>query len=296
VYRRRADPIELTGTRSEYQLVADVRNPDLHEIYSVLSVTALSRDGGRRDYEPFYGFRHPAEGDSRRSYWHVQRRDSPKAMRDRDAGTDLFISLVDLDTAPSVPNEWILETEVLCLNRNRPAKLPFGGGEPRLRFGEGGGGIAVIRCLSPFTATIRPSRGRSALWRLVSQLSLNHLSVSGGGEGAEALREILRVNDLAETAVTRNIIAAISGVSSRPTMIRVREKGVLGLCRGTEIRIEIDEGRLEASGAYQFAFVLDRFLAAYAAVNSFVQLVTCSRKPDGQERRWQARSGTRELV
>jgi type VI secretion system protein ImpG len=79
-------------------------------------------------------------------------------------------------------------------------------------------------------------------------------------------------------------------------MIRIREQGVLGLCRGTEIRVELDEERLQSSGVYQFAVVLDRFLASYASVNSFVQLVTVSRKADGVERRWPARSGTRELV
>lgn len=296
LYPRRADPIELAQTRSEYQIVPDARSPDVHEIYAIRKVAALSRDGARREYAPFYGFRHPNDGDQRESYWHAQRRNAPTAMRERNAGTEMFIALVDLDAAPAVPDQWILETELLCLNRNRPALLPFGGGEPRLRFGEGGGGIDSIRCLTPFTETLRPARDRGALWRLVSQLSLNHLSISGGEQGAEALREILRVNDLADTAVTRNIIGAIRSVESRPSMIRIREKGVLGLCRGTEIRVELDEERLQASGAYQFAVVLDRFLASYASINSFVQLVTTSRRADARVRRWPARSGTRELL
>lgn len=296
LYPRRADPIELVATKAEYQIVPDARAPDVHEVYAVQSVTALSRDGAEREYAPFYGWRHVTEGDARRSFWHAQRRDAPAAMRERNAGTEVFVSLVDLDGVPSVPAEWILETEILCLNRNRPALLPFGGGEPRLRFREGGGGIASILCLTPFSETLRQSRGRGALWRLVSQLSLNHLSIAGGEEGAEALREILRVNDLADSAVTRNIISSIRGVESRASMVRIREKGVLGLCRGTEIKVELDEERLEASGAFQFAVVLDHFLASYSSVNSFVQLVTTSRKADARVRRWAPRSGTRELV
>ncbi|MFT4840648.1 MAG: type VI secretion system protein ImpG [Planctomycetota bacterium] len=296
LYSKRADPIELTGMKSEYHVVPDSRNPDAHEIYSITAVAALSRDGARREYAPFYGFRHPMDGEARESFWHAQRRDAPVGRDERDVGSEMHISLVDIEASPSVPDEWILATEVMCLNRNRPSLLPFGGGEPRLRFSEGGGGIEAISCLTPFTDTLRQSRGRGALWRLVSQLSLNHLSISGGEEGADALRELLRVNDLVDSAVTRNIIASVCSVSSRPTMIRIREQGVLGLCRGTEIRVELDEERLQSSGVYQFAVVLDRFLASYASVNSFVQLVTVSRKADGVERRWPARSGTRELV
>lgn len=296
LYKRRADPIELRGTRSEYHLVPDARSPASHEIHSIDAVAALSRDGARREYYPFYGVRHPEAGDARESFWFAERRSAATALQDRDAGTEMYISLVDLNAKAAAPDEWILEAQVTCLNRNRPSRLPFGGGEPRLRFSEGGGGIAAIHCLTPFTETLRPARGRGALWRLVSQLSLNHLSISGGESGAEALREILRLNDLADTAVTRNIIGSIRSVSSRPTMIRIRDKGMLGFCRGTEITIDLDKDKLEVSGAYQFAVVLDHFLASYSAVNSFVQLVTTTRRADEKVRRWPPRSGTRELL
>lgn len=293
LYQRRADPIELDEARAEYRIVPDAREPDSHEIYSINAVAALSRDGARRDYAPFYGVQHSTEEEARECYWHADRRHPASSLVDRDPGTEMYVSLMDLEGGPSVPGEWILETHVTCLNRNRPAKLPFGGGEPRLRFSEGGGGIDEIRVLTPFTETRRIARDRGALWRLVSQLSLNHLSIS---EGAEALREILRVNDLADTAVTRSVVASITDVRSRPTMVRIREEGVLALCRGTEIRVVLDEDRLGAVGTYQFSTLLDRFLASYSSVNSFVQLVSTCRKEDDGMRRWPARSGTRVLI
>ncbi len=295
LYERRADPIELRSTKTEYHVIPDARSPDNHEIYSIDAVAALSRDGARREYAPFYGVRHPEGQDARESFWFADRRSAPAAIQERDLGTEMHISLVDLNAKALVPDEWILETRVTCLNRNRPAKLPFGGEEPHLRFSDGGGGIAAIRCLTPFTQTLRPARGHGALWRVVSQLSLNHLSISGGENGADALREILRINDLADTPVTRSIIGAIRSVTSRPTMIRIREQGVLGLCRGTEITVELDTEKLASSGAYQFAVVLNHFLASYAAVNSFIQLVTTGTAGAGA-RRWTPRSGTRELV
>jgi len=44
------------------------------------------------------------------------------------------------------------------------------------------------------TAPVRPPMGRGILWRLVSHLSLNYLSLVN--EGKDALQEILRLYDL----------------------------------------------------------------------------------------------------
>jgi len=295
LFDRRAEPIEVDGTQSTYHVVPDARDPAGNEVYSVNSVVALSREGERREYLPFYGIRHdPVEEDG--AYWFADRREGQGSPGGKGAGTEVYLATVDLEKKPQVAESCVLETKVTCLNRSLPSKLPFGGGEPRLVFSEGGAGIAAVRCLTPFTETIRPKRGHGALWRVVSQLSLNHLSISGGDWGAEALREILRVNDLFDTAVTRSIIASVQSVESRPSMVRTRERGQLTFCRGTEIRVQLDEERLGTSGAFQFAVVLDRFLSSYCSINSFVQLVTNSSKLEEGEKRWTPRTGTRPLV
>ena len=63
-----------------------------------------------------------------------------------------------------------------------------------------------LRCLTPPTPTLRPALKQGAMWRLVSHLSLNHLSLEGGREGAEALREILKLYDFADSEETRTMI------------------------------------------------------------------------------------------
>src|SRR5262249_39986922 len=48
-------------------------------------------------------------------------------------GTEVFLSLVDLDFNPSVPADTVLSVETTCLNRDLPARLPYGGGHPHLQ-------------------------------------------------------------------------------------------------------------------------------------------------------------------
>lgn len=295
LFSRRAEPVELRSSMSEVHLMASARSPEAHEVYSVDAVSAVSRDGNRREYRPFYGVSHDVEGDDKGCFWHASRRVSPSSREERNPGTDVYLSLLDLEHGSASFAGWTLEAEVTCLNRNLPGRLPFGGAEPRLSFRSGGAGIEAIRALTPFTETLRPKRGRGAMWRLVSQLSLNQLSISGGEQGAESLREILRVNDLADTAVSRSVIASITSVRSRSTMVRVRQQGTLGFVRGREIAVDLEESRLGSSGAYLFSMILDRFLASYGSLNSFVQLVTTARSREEGVRRWTPRSGTREL-
>ena len=44
-----------------------------------------------------------------------------------------------------------------------------------------GGPVSRVRCLTKPTGVIQPPLGKSLLWRLVSALSLNHLSLVEGG-------------------------------------------------------------------------------------------------------------------
>ena len=78
---------------------------------------------------------------------------------------------------------------------------------------DGAAEITGVRCLTPPTATLRPPGGRRSGWRLASQLSLNHLSLCDGEEGAHALREILRLHDLRDVPETRAAIESIRSVA-----------------------------------------------------------------------------------
>ena len=153
----------------------------------------------------------------------------------------MFLSLVDLDFQPSAPADWTLDVETTCLNRDLPQRLPFGGGQPYLQLARGGP-IAARRLPDRAHAHACGRRLRQGtVWRLISHLSLNHLSLADIEDGAEALREILRLYDFGDSAETRAMIEGLLSVRSRRVVGRVGGSVSAGFCRGLEVTLQLDE-------------------------------------------------------
>jgi type VI secretion system protein ImpG len=290
LFRQRAEPIRLDNLAAEYRVVADARRVGATEVYAIESVTASAPDGRARTFEPFFGLRSTSE--NMVAYWHAARRIAESA----EGGTEVFLSFVDGDFDPSAPVDYTVSVETLCLNRDRPSLLPFGGGNPRLELVEASPAIARIQCITPPTPTLRPPLGRGTRWRLISHLVLNHLSITGGEDGADALRAILRLYDFHDSAQTRALIDSLLRVTSRPGVARVPGGGNGGLCRGLEIQAEFEPAPFDSGQGFLFASVIDRFLGLYASINSFTRTTALVRGRTDKVRTWPARAGSRTLL
>jgi type VI secretion system protein ImpG len=193
-------------------------------------------------------------------------------------GTEVSLTLVDLDFQPSAPGGWFVDIETTCFNRNVPARLPYGGGQPALQLVPGG--PVDLLCLTQPTATRRPPRRHGAIWRLISHLTLNHLSLVNRADGAEPLREILKLYDYVDSDVTRKIIAGVASIDYQRVSGRIGHGGQPAFGRGVEVRLRLDEDSYYGTGAFLFALVLDRFLGLYCSLNSFTQVVVGTNKRD----------------
>lgn len=292
LFRQRAEPIELTQTDFEYRVVADVRRPAAMEVYSIDAVRATSPSGERRDFLPFYDVKHASGVRSQPAFWHASRRPTGK----RDPGTDVFLSIVDLDFNPAAPSDWVLSIDTTCVNRDLPSQLPFGGGHPHLKLTEGVAAIATVSCVTPPTGTLRPPAGNRARWRILSHLSLNHLSLTDDELGPDALREILRLYDFRDSPETRAIIDGVVSVSHRRTVARAPGQAFSAFCRGIEVSVEFDTAAFAGSGLFLLAAVLERFLALYGSINAFTQMVAKVKGRPGVLKRWPPRAGDQPLL
>ena len=299
LFPQAADPFVLTQRQTDYRIIPDARRISALEIYSIDRVFATSPSDQRVEYLPFYSLRHGIEREAQQTFWKADRRAGNRSQTGltNDDGTEMHLSLVDLGFTPSAPANWTVEVETTCLNRSLPRRLPSGGGRPTLDLTDGKGAISSITCLTRPTPTLRPVLGQGTRWRLMSHLSLNHLSLAKVGDGAEALREILRLYDTKSDVETRRMIEGILRVQSRRVVGR-SSSAINGLCQGMEVSIGFDESKFSGSGVYLFASVLDRFLAMYSSINSFSRLVATSeqRQNQGEVWKWPARAGETVLL
>ena len=291
LFPQRAEPIRLTRTQSEYRVVPDVRRPEALEVYSIERVTATSPDGETMTYRPFYSVSHAAGAPTESHFWYAARR--PNAAG--GPALESYLTLVDLDLDPQQPANGVLSGDTQCTNRDLPARLPFGGGHPILRLVKPLAAVTAVTAVTAPTATLRLPNREQGRWRLVSHLLLNHLSVTGGGQGADALKEMLRLYDYRDSPDTRAVIDAIAGIRSQQRTARVPgERGAV--CRGIDIDMLLEDTAGAESGIYLLTAVLERVFALQATINSFTRLSASVRGKPEVTYRWPARAGDRPLL
>ncbi len=297
LFERLAEPIQLSHTRTEYAVTPDVSLPHGMEVHSVDSVTCVDPSAGSStEVQPFFSLRHGMDRDAPTMFWHSSRRQS---SREGDKGTDVWLNFVDLQFKPSQPPEASLAVRITCTNRQIPMQLQRFADNLRVDL-EGAAPLAAIRCVRRPTLPLQPPLRRGLHWRVISQLTLNHLSITDEDEGKQALQEILRVYDFVthetadqQAAVLRNLIDGIASVSSKRVVGRV---GPRGIAQGVEILVEFDEPKYVGTGVYLVASVLERFFAGYASLNSFTQMAAKVKQHDGVLKRWPPRAGDKPLL
>jgi type VI secretion system protein ImpG len=291
LFPQTAEPILLHQRRYEYGLVPDVRRPNATEVFSIDSVASVDADTHETvRYEPFYSF-HAADGAATgQCFWLANRRESQRA---NDSGTEMSISLVDLTGRPAHTETDTLTVRTTCTNRDLPARLSFGNNAGDFEL-EGNSPIKRIVCLRRPTAPLRPPLGKSALWHLISHLSLNHLSIVE--EGHDALKQILKLYNFTESPFSERMIQGILSLKGKREFARVVSDNGISFARGWRVELELDEGQFVGGGVYLFASVIEQFLGLYASMNSFSQLVLRTPQRKGIMREWAPRAGRRILM
>lgn len=293
LFRQHARPILVSHQAVSYSVVADQQAASAFEVHAIESVTRTTETAGgesQSEIRPFYSLHHGECQERNGLYW-VAHRDENLARK--SPGHELQLTIVDPDMDPISPGNSSLSLELTCSNRNLPEQLAYGVPSGDLRM-PGGSLAQRISLLRKPTAAVRFACDRGAQWRLISHLSLNHLSLVEGG--AAAFREMLKLYDLQRSATTARQIEGIHELNHRPVTAWLPGKYFASVARGTEIRLVIDEESLVGIGLHIFAQVLDHFFGLYVHANSFTQLVLISKHSGEEVLRCQPRSGDSILV
>lgn len=290
LFSHTAEPVPVDHTRHEYPVVPDVRRPTSMEVFSVDEVVSTTRGSNQvTTVEPLFSLRHQTAGRSQ-LFYHLSRRDAPAAS---DGRTEVYMSLVDFGGNPKQPDADTLTVRCTVTNAGLPARLPFGDETGDFDI-EGFPSVHRIVALRKPTPSMRYPLGRGAMWRLISHLSLNYLSLVE--EGRDALQDILRLYQVSSASHSDQQIDGIVNLRSQRHFARLISENGISHVRGVSVDMELDEEKFVGGGVFLFASVIEQFLAQYVAMNSFSKLRVTTRQRKEALREWSPRAGNRILL
>lgn len=294
LFSHEADPIDLTGKRTEYPLLPSSRNSSHYEIFSVDQVEGWQDSsqgrvrGQRRVYNSFESFKHEIELARQRLalYYRVRVKDSI-----RKDGFDHFISFIRSDETVSYCVDEAVTLQLTCTNRQLPTELGIG---DICISTDSAPSFAKFENITIPTQTLRPVLDGSLLWTLISNLSLNYLSLLD----KKALSSVLRAYDfraLVDKQAARTSSQRMEGIvsiSSEPLDKLIRGMPVRGLVS----KITLEPSAFGSEGdLYLFGTVLSRFFALYASINSFHELIVVNAE-SREEYAWGTQTGMQPLI
>jgi type VI secretion system protein ImpG len=283
VFTHNADPIQLDHKRPEYRVLPSGNNKGHFQIYSIDEVIGFEQGvTAQKVYRPFGMFR--GESSASAATYQLQRRAAAV-----NAGADVFLSIAY--RPDEVPRDQTLSMKITCTNGALPESLRLGdiskptdSSPERLTF----------RNIRTPTAHLQPPAGEGLLWRLLSHLSINFLSVATREHLCSLLQLYLfadrseRGSDAANQRRIDSIVDVQVAASSRL---------VAGtLIRGRTVTIECrSDGFASLGDMFLFGCVLEQFLGCYASINSFTR---CELRDTltGETFRWPERVGQQPLI
>ncbi|MCM2369875.1 type VI secretion system baseplate subunit TssF [Aporhodopirellula aestuarii] len=305
LFPQRADSIHLSDSHFEHHVVPDRSRPLDLEVFDVKSVIGRGVDMEHDQvFEPFYSMTDGLGGDAM-AYYTINRvprvassKQKLEGARSSYTGSEVYLSLVDGRAAPYRRELQMLSVEVLCTNRDLPLQIPIGALETDFTL-DIGAPVESIRCIAGPTAP-RPSLAHARgelLWRIVSHLSLNYLSLcdSDSKSGAAAIRQLLELYSPTDGSTIEKQINGIQSIRSKGITRQLPTTGPITFGRGVEVELEFDESAFKGQGGFLLGSVLEQFFSKYVSLNSFTETVLRTQQR-GEIKRWPARMGRRPLL
>jgi type VI secretion system protein ImpG len=307
LFRKSMDRISIKPNQHEYLVVPDRTQYLAYEVHRITDV--FLHHAGQEAKERVYPmFRSTLDrvGEQRGLYYSSRRLPRRRTGTERRldahvryAGTDIYLSVSPPGGGMARERKPELSVLALCSNRHMPEFLTSSRGTTEFRLRENTA-LEVTAAIAPAPPRDPPlvwdhenprqeTAGQMA-WRMINLLSLNHLGL--GESDGRALRETLSLfGDLSDPVIARRI-RAVRGVSLRDVTRRLPQRTGVGVARGIEARVTLEEKGFEGSGTFLLGAVLERFFAEYVGLNHFVQTVIVASER-GVLSRWPPRSGSR---
>lgn len=290
LFQRTTDPIRLDKQQSEYRLIPDIANYKYCEIHSIEQVIAINTSGRKKAISPQFSLQTDSESGFYQGFWSMRREVSHvKSL----PGTEVFLSFFDPNEDPKSPAEDSVYAKSLCCNRELMEQMRIGSHFDL----DGGGPISGVTMITKPSRHQTPKPQGITPWKLISQLTLNQLSLSDNQEALNNLKQILILHAGEFSRLNQNQVDSIFDVKLKRAVQHIGDDAWRGFCEGMEIILTLDDDVFQGRSCYLFCEVLRRFFALYASVNSFTQLsLEFKKQKRGVVKQWQALAGEQALI
>lgn len=281
LFSMKSDPIVLDHTQMEYRLSPQENYDSFYEVYDVTKVECTRND---ISLTPFFDIHHKS-GDGK-LYW-TTRRDSAQIRG--LVGSDVFMSFVTHDFKPIPEDQLIVYAEILATNRDLTDDIQ----KNTLFYSETTEPFDQIRCTTQPRAVPYEQEDGAYLWKLIAQLSLNHMNFSDPKYALEALQEVLRLH--AHRTNNTKVADCIEKVEIVPTVRRLGEEHWRGFVRGMELVLHMKNFETESHLLFLLSLIIHVFLCQQVGINSFVSLKIVDAESK-EIMTWHPKAGLQRLI
>lgn len=284
IFKHEAIPVVIDHRKAEYPISPGGSGSPHYQVYSVEKVTGYVQGTARE--KPYLPFDHFNPEPTQFPVYRLRIRESAVHA----SGYQVFL-MVAYPEARGTPKPETLSIDLLCTDGMMPENLNVADiTSPTSDLPE----LVTFKNIIRPTPNQLPPLGKNLLWRFLSHLSLNYLTIAN----AANLKSLLSLyifkesREKKKTLENEKRIEGIEGVEASKSNRIV--DGILMRGRKVEIRMRHDHYPSHGD-MYLLGCVLDFFLGTYASMNAFTELII-EETLKGDTFRWPPRIGTQHLI
>jgi len=264
LFDKDADPIRIEHKQTQYKVRPQSPNQDHYEVYSINNVDSWdNNERKRKQLLEFESFEHQINMFEKRDYYK-----SNVAERISGNGFERYISFYShQNEITNLSSETVL-MKLTCRNANLAERLIIGD----ITYStQNSPGYSSFTNITKPTASVSPNINGALQWQLISNMSLNYLSLAN----IDALKILLSTYDFNANSDRQSQRASqqrLDGIKNIVTVPVERiYKGVS--IRGMKLKMDMDSNLFTNEGdMFLFSSVLNEFIRLYASINSFTEL------------------------
>lgn len=289
LFTQRAEPLTLNDAIVEYPVIPDNRYPGLISVWSIDTVTVQRKAEGHIDHLPVRSLLESHQSADNSDHtglcWLSTQRE---VHGPRGVEPTCFIAFSKKQPDPALA-AGVVTITMRCSNHTLPHQLQYGHPDGDFDTDAAVAALKTIALTHP-TRPLDPPEKSEQRWRFLAQLSLNH-QLLAGERGAQQLTEMLALYNRDVQPGKTPLFMLIASLECQPVTRRLVKNDPHSLARGVNVLVTFRHQALNEPDYYLFCALLDRLLALYAPVNSFIRLATCIEQEAETLHQWPVRAG-----